>query len=336
MDTFNLKSHNHRFNKKLSKQLNQLSKLDNYHVILALLQDWSIIFFSILITLHCTYLYPLCLLVIGSRQRALSTIFHDAAHGRVAINKTINLVAGTVFSGFWVFQSINQYKSSHVKNHHGDLGNKIIDPDYQYYIGEGLYNSELTAKDFLFRHVVAVLMLFKAPSYLAYLIKNRVSSAKLYPFEFAVMLLGWAGVFTLAYHYNSLQLIILYWLVPFLTTHTIIGYFIELAEHYPLLGASNQVIELSRNRFSHWLEALFFSMHNENYHLVHHLRPTIPFWNMVKAHKVMMHDEKYSKLNQGFGGIFLSSNTVKPLIVKLASEGIGNVHTKIPTITEQH
>ena len=52
MDTFNLKSHNHRFNKKLSKQLNQLSKLDNYHVILAVLQDWGIIFYPDNATLY--------------------------------------------------------------------------------------------------------------------------------------------------------------------------------------------------------------------------------------------------------------------------------------------
>ena len=64
----------------------------------------------------------------------------------------------------------------------------------------------------------------------------------------------------------------------------------------------------TRNRFSHPIEAALFSMHNENFHLVHHLRPDIPFWNVARAHRVMMRCPAYAQVNARFGGIFVSSN----------------------------
>ena len=67
-------------------------------------------------------------------------------------------------------------------------------------------------------------------------------------------------------------------------------------------------LEASRNRFSHWLEHFFMFMRSENYHLVHHLFPAIPFWNLSKAHPILMNNPEYCSINQNFGGIFISSN----------------------------
>ena len=310
---------NYKFSEEISQDLGKLAKLDNYHCVLALLQDWLVISAAIIITERYFYLYPLCLLIIGSRQRALSTLFHDAAHRRAAKSKILNLMIGTVFSGFWLFQSILRYRESHVKCHHCHLGDKNIDPDFQYYIENGLYDPSLKASEFLLKHVVSALLLLKAPGYIIYLVKNRISFAKSSPLEFILILLCWILVFLSAYYYGLIKMIILYWLVPLFTTHMIIGYFIEMSEHYPFLGTSKEIMHLSRNRFSHWAEGLFFSIHNENYHLIHHLRPDIPFWNMVKTHKVMLQDKKYETINQNFGGIFFSSNGQKSLIKILTS-----------------
>jgi len=307
----------YKFSSDIAKKLCDLSVLDNYHGAFALIEDWVVILFAVIMAKYCFYLYPLSLIIIGSRQRALSTIMHDSAHGTIAKNKTLNLMLGTIFSGYWLFQGLMRYKDTHVKKHHAFLGDRKLDPDFIFYIESGLYDPDLNAKKILWRHVVATLLLFRAPGYLVYLVKNRISSASSYPLEFICMSFAWSMMFIIANHYNFIDLIVLYWIVPYLTTHIIIGYFIEIAEHYPFLGKSNEIIHLSRNRLSHWLEGLLFSIHNENYHLVHHLRPRIPFWNMVEAHKIMMQDYNYSLVNKKFGGIFVSSNNVNSLFSEL-------------------
>lgn len=34
----------------------------------------------------------------------------------------------------------------------------------------------------------------------------------------------------------------------------------------------------------------------------------IPFWNLKKAHFILMQDDEYRSINMQFGGIFISSN----------------------------
>jgi len=45
------------------------------------------------------------------------------------------------------------------------------------------------------------------------------------------------------------------------------------------------------------VEAFFFGIHWEGYHLVHHLWPRMPAWNMPLAHKIMLEDQEYKKLH---------------------------------------
>lgn len=102
---------------------------------------------------------------------------------------------------------------------------------------------------------------------------------------------------------------LLCWILPYFTTFQVITWFIEPAEHYPMIAYGKNNIEVSRNRFSHFVEHFFTAMHTENYHLVHHLFPAIPFWNLEKAHFILMQDDEYHSVNSKFGGIFVSSNS---------------------------
>lgn len=83
---------------------------------------------------------PLTILIIGSRQRALATILHEAAHFALTKNKKIGRVLGIYCSGYLVFQSWDSYAQSHVKNHHPKLGTDL-DPDYEYYKSSGVFAS---------------------------------------------------------------------------------------------------------------------------------------------------------------------------------------------------
>jgi fatty acid desaturase len=102
-----------------------------------------------------------------------------------------------------------------------------------------------------------------------------------------------------------------YWLIPYLTAFQMITWFIELSEHYPLVKDADIDLYATRNRLSYPLEAFFTSMDGENFHLIHHLFPGVPFWKMKMAHEILLQDFEYARINASFGGIFFSGNYVK-------------------------
>lgn len=307
---------NHQFTIEINKELQQLSLSDNWHSLFIVFCDSIIVFGAIFFGKLLWVFYPLSILIIAARQRGLASILHDAVHNRAAKWRILNNFIGKYLSGYLILQDFKAYQKSHVFSHHNFLGNHERDPDYQFYIKIGLYNN-LSRKEFFWNYVLSPIVLLKTKAYLCYLFKFRTESFAKNQKESMAMMAYWLSIIVLIYYLGFLGDLFLYWIVPYVTVFPVIGYIIEVAEHYPLIGSNPQIIYSTRNRFSHWIESLFLSIHNENYHLTHHLRPGIPFWNIPKAHKIMLQDKIYREVNEKFGGIFISSNNNKALFPAL-------------------
>lgn len=294
-----------KFEKSTLKDIKKLYKYDNWHAMFALFQDYFFIIIAIVLSEYSYYFLPLSILVIGSRQRALATILHEASHYALTSNKKFSKILGTYFSGYLIFQSWNSYISSHVKEHHPKLGTNL-DPDYSYYIDSGIFEDH-SKTSFFWNYLVKPIMCLNIIKNVEYLIKNRllVKSTKR---ELLAIIASQALLFAVGSYFVGYHFYILYWLIPYFTTFQTITWFIEIAEHYPMINSATTNLEASRNRFSNPIEGFFTSMHNENYHLIHHLFPGIPFWNLPKAHGILMKNEEYALINQNFGGIFISTN----------------------------
>jgi fatty acid desaturase len=147
-------------------------------------------------------------------------------------------------------------------------------------------------------------------STVSYLLINRLvqpdNKSELFRMFFSLTIFVLLGSWWVGWKFFAI-----YWLVPYLTTFQIITWFIELAEHYPLIKNAKNDLSATRNRFSHPIEAFLTSMHGENFHLIHHLFPGVPFWNLKEAHDILLGDPEYARINASFGGIFLSGNYVK-------------------------
>ena len=303
-----IKYERYKFSPEIISRIKELTKLDNWHGLLALLEDYLLILASIVITSYVTwFFYPIALLVIGSRQRALTTILHDSAHGVLTKNKSLNWVLGTFCSGYLIFQQMIPYKKSHCYEHHSHLGNPKLDPDFKFYLEEGLYDTQ-SPRNFFVKHIIKPLLLFKVPQYIIYLVKHRLFGKGYDLYETIIMFAYLLTIVGASVWLGFWDKLILFWLVPYITVFQVLGYFIEVSEHYPLVGNNTIDLYMSRNRFSPWYEAFFTSMHGENFHLVHHLMPSIPFWNLAKAHKILLADPNYFRHNSRTSGIFFSSN----------------------------
>lgn len=300
------------FSEQILNEIKALCKLDNWHGFLQLLEDWFIIVCFIFVSeLNFTYynrlstiisliVYAMTIFIIGTRMRGLAEILHQSAHGTLCQNRKLNLILGTLPSGWVVLQSWSVYRKTHVFQHHPFLGDPNSDPDVQVLIEQGLYEENITQLE-------KIMYLLKIPSvsstilYIKYLIKNRIYSNIENRFEFYTRISFLAGVLAALYYLDFLSIFVRYWLVPLLTTANWLGAFIELSEHYPLLMRKGKVtkdIYMSRNRLTTPLENFFIGIHQENFHLVHHLFPRIPAWNFFKAHAILMKDSAYFALHQ--------------------------------------
>lgn len=297
----------YRFSQSINQKLRKLQKKDNWHGIVGILVDYLFISAAIYLSLFSYWFYPLSLLIIGSRQRALATLLHESVHKTLAANRILNYLLGTFFSGSLIFQSFSFYRYSHVKRHHAFLGNEKLDPDYQYYVKDN-YKEMIEDEN---KIVKLILMIW---TYFRYLRKNRIKFFSGFNIESIIGCLYLSVLLSIFCFFGLFKYIFLFWLVPYFVTFPIVGLCIEISEHYPIVENKRIDLYMSRNRFSHWVEGFLFSIHNENYHLIHHLRPGIPFWNMKKAHKILNEDKNYREINLGMGGIFLSSNKSRSLI----------------------
>lgn len=299
-----------KFDKEILLKIKELYRYDNWHAVLAILYDYLIIIFSIFLSEQSYWFLPLTILLIGSRQRALATILHEASHSALTKNKKFGQILGTYFSGYLIFQSWNSYCVSHVKNHHPKLGTDS-DPDYKYYKDSGIFQT-YSRIEFLWRFCVSQILCLKLFRNFKYLIKNRLFS-DITGTELFKLLLSQLILFVIGTYFVGYKFYVIYWLLPYLTAFQMITWFIELSEHYPMIQTAKNNLEVSRNRFSHAIEHFFTGIHGENYHLIHHLFPAIPFWNLEKAHKILMKDFDYQEVNKDFGGIFFSKNNNAPM-----------------------
>ena len=312
----------HKFSKNISSQLKPLLKLNNYSCFVSLFYDYLIIAIAIILSLKISYFfYPITILLIGSRMRALATLFHDSIHFRLCKNKYLNKILGQYFAAMIILQDFETYYKSHSILHHQKLGS-LEDPDLIYYKQQKLYANKSTIYGF-FNFIILPLLGSKTVSFVKYLLKNRL--LKINEKDASIFLAFWFCTFLFLSLKGWFIYLVLFWLIPFLYVFPMIGWFIEIAEHYPLVGhEETRELYKTRNRYSSFIEGFLTGIHGEKYHLTHHLNPAIPYYNIKKAHKIMLQDKKYFDADKKNGmGIFLPSKNRSSVVGKylLKKEG---------------
>ncbi|MEU0520243.1 fatty acid desaturase family protein [Streptosporangium sp. NPDC006007] len=308
-----------RLDPGVRRDLRTLCRLDNYHGLLGVLFEYALIAASVALCIGVSYwFYPVALIVIGSAQRFLAHFLHESSHKTFARNKILNLIGGSVLSGYPVWHLYGPYRSSHVGSHHRNLGDADIDPDYRFHIECGLYDIEQSDRHFFLKEVVLSIMGLRTFAYIRYIVRERIlcDSSQItvsvpMPLwvERAIFLTQWVLVFGLCAWGGVLPHLLLFWFVPLFTTNVAIGWLAELSEHYPMPESENKQVLLTRNRHGFFLERLLISRHNDRYHLVHHLNAGIPHWNLGRAHRVLLRDPGYAVWDGLWAGAFTRSSS---------------------------
>ncbi|MGF6439341.1 fatty acid desaturase [Paraburkholderia youngii] len=312
-----------RFSRDIMRELSEL-RPDNLTGALYIVKDYLVILACAYATIRISWwLYPLAVLVIGAQQRGLTTIAHDAAHRTLARSTGWNYVLGIVFAAYPVFQRHWAYRYSHVHLHHPYLGDPERDPNLKFFISSGVYDVR-PPREYAFAIVWKAMFGGATVRYLKYLWSERFlisregkkdidrRGAAIDTYGFAVFWLIVIFGFALT---QSLDLLVLFWLVPYLTTFQALGWFIELAEHSPMCETETEDVYLTRNRKGNLIERLLVGANLDEYHLEHHLSPGVPFWHLKRAQKIRLRDPRYAEVADSWGGLFASGPKGQPSVI---------------------
>lgn len=290
---------------------NELSHVSSYKGLLSLILDWLMIVATLYVMCH--YLNIVTFFVgmffLGSRQHALAILGHDAAHGLLLKNKKWNDLAADLLIGKPMFFDLNTYRKHHYSHH--KFTNTDKDPDIVMLKSLGKFFKAKTAKDnfkeilkdffwintgYQIRRVLTLSGKSKDSR-----IKDRNKFTSLTYLLLSQLLLI---IVLIQIHY----LAPVFWYLALLGPLSMFLRIRNLGEHWFLINNRTD-LTISRNYcVNNRIEAFFFAPHNVNYHLVHHLFISVPFYNIPKLHKILMGDVTYANEHENKNSIFFGDS----------------------------
>lgn len=250
------------------------------------------IFVGLVLWTWSPWTVPPLLVLIAFRQQACFVLAHDAAHYRLFENRTLNDVVGGLFAAI-VGISMRTYRVVHRLHHNHLYGAQ--DPDVPLIAGYPrgkAYLARKLAKDLLgLTAFKTYAYFFGAPAI------NEATGARSRPLDDTAPALRAAARrdrwFVAALHVampalafaagHAVEYLVL-WLLPLLSILQPILRFRALCEHAAVPDTASAFHAARTTRAPGVIEWLLFP-HHVNFHLEHHLYPSIPHYNLPDAHR---------------------------------------------------
>ncbi len=252
----------------------------------AIALDWSLIIgataiWSSLLASNAVFAwlsYPVLALINASRFRALENLVHEASHGNLfatlSWNKDLQFLFATP-----ALRVVEDYRDSHLDHHH-ELGVQNVDPDLIRYARLGItrFPSQRTwiyfIRPLLGYHIVEYLQ-----TTFADFLKS--SSGRIERSAF------WCTALAVVAATDAWTILLFAFIVPFFVILPCLRFWAEAAKHSAL--DLNHPIASARNNIG-WFHRWFLHPHNDGFHCVHHLLPTISWYNLPRAFRALMKD----------------------------------------------
>ena len=278
------------------EQYEEIKEKQDWRNVLSISSNWL----QMSAAMALFFFYPnvitflVALVIIGSRQFALAVLAHDAAHNLLFENNKVNYLAGQWFCAYPIFQDNRVYRPYHLKHHrHTETED---DPDL-------VLSSPfpITKKSFIrkiFRDLTGITGVKRYWGSLSSIFRtkgdnvfNKISktSNKLHGFLLSNLI-----IFILISTTMHWSLFLLLWWLPSFTYYSLIIRIRNISEHAVTPG--NDDFDNTRTTKSTVLTRFLMVPHNVNYHLEHHLFTRCPWYNLPKAHSMMIENGYEDKM----------------------------------------
>lgn len=264
------------------KIIRDLHKLENRYL-------FKIVFFSLLyfvsvsITLYFDNIVgplgAMCAIpfyiIAGASMHGICLFTHEGVHGTIHRNTWINNFIGSV-SGYIVLQTLAGYRVLHLK-HHKHL-NKEGDPGLlKTYVSNKYVIAAMEWGYLLFGYLAFLSII----PYQGYKQGNKKDQILIVKDLFFILLILWSGIKLL-----PLSWVVHGWLIPMVFVHFMMN--IRGMSQHLMLEDHHDPFKGARTIKAHPIVDFFLC--NENYHIEHHLYPSIPWYNLKKVHALIKKD----------------------------------------------
>lgn len=283
------------------EQIRDFKKISNARGLWVVTANWLAIIGSL--SIAALWTNPLTILfalvVIGTRQLALAIIMHEASHKTLHSHLATNNFIGQWLGAAPIAQDLTAYRSHHLK-HHGQTGTEQ-DPDLRLANGYPVSPASLRRK--LLRDlsgITGIKALLGSLAMLAKFIVYNVSGAAPESYEpqrsistklkdamigLAPTVITNSLMFAACVWFGHAWLYLL-WLVAYLTIYQAVLRIRSIAEH-AMTADAEDALNNARTTYGRWWERLLFAPLNVNYHLEHHMLPTVPFSQLPRMHSAL-------------------------------------------------
>ena len=274
------------------KLVKQLSILTPWRTALAIAGDWVVVAAAIAVSQYFAnpFVYILAVIVIGGRQQALGALMHEFAHYRFINNKAVSEWVGDLFVAWPIMAGVDAYRNNHLA--HQRYTNTDQDPDWVVTFGTRKFTFPQEVQSIvitLVGYLAVIGSLFDMVEAIQRLAKLD-RSTRTYKVIRLVYYIAIAAVLTLT---GSWLGFLLYWVVPFMTVFFCVLYIRGVAEHFASMDYTDE-LGSTRTVIPFFWENWLISPHRVNYHLDHHLYPSVPFYNLPELHRELMKNPDYA------------------------------------------
>lgn len=281
----------------LTPEIRRLSTVSNWRSVLLIAAQWAVIAGSAALAIWSQHwaVYLLAAVVIAGRQQALGILVHEATHYHLFTNRTVNDVVSDLCLGFPVGIGTTLYRHTHQRHHRHTSTDD--DPDWVLVQQDRDFHWPKTWREawHVFWQSLCGLNLYKmwkpyqqwSPAFNLF---QPLSPA--YPLRARLLFVGsTALVLWIVWRTN-------FWLPGFLLFvlpgYTLVNLFTRVrlvAEHLAVPGGHE--LKVTRTVIPAWWERALICPLGINYHLEHHLFPSVPAYNVARLHRFLMQNDEY-------------------------------------------